>query len=377
MEERGQAWEVAALKVCDKLRVCAEGILTVCKVHLKSSLRCVFAITGSDLENRALSTPASRVKVELGWDRTLVPAVVRIVALAVPIWASIIAAPSIQAQSQAQDKSSHMPALEYDVASIRQINPARGTVITGRIGFSETPDGFTARFLTVKMLIQVAFVEAYQISRAPDWVDSERYDIDAKLDSSAADELLELSPHDRILVRQQMLQKFLAERFNLTIHRENKELPVYRLITAKNGPKLQSAKPDDAESNKAKDSPAPGTASMMVAGTIARVRGQGAPLTTLAGMLSTYLHRPVFDKTGLTGKYDFILHWAQDENQPQPPAGFQGSPGGAPNGPLPPDPSGGPSLFTAIQEQLGLKLESGKGPVEIIVIDHIEKPVGN
>jgi uncharacterized protein (TIGR03435 family) len=301
--------------------------------------------------------------------------------LAIPILAGFIGAAATRAQSQTQDKSANRPALEYDVASIKLIIPGSGvTNMTGRIGMTDTPDGFIARFATVKMLVLKAYaVDDYQLTGAPDWVSKERYDIDAKFDGSTADELQKLNPTDRVLARQQMLQTLLAERFSLTIHRENKELQIYSLIVAKNGPKLQEVKLDDAESDKPKGGPAAGTGTMVVGGTGGQIRGYTTTLATLTTMLTRVLHRFVIDRTGLTEKYDFTLRWTPDENQLPPSSGAQVSPAGASSG-LPstdPNPNSGPSLFTAIQEQLGLKLESAKGPVEFIVIDHIERPSGN
>jgi uncharacterized protein (TIGR03435 family) len=102
------------------------------------------------------------------------------------------------------------------------------------------------------------------------------------------------------------------------------------------------------------------------------ITGQALPMANLAEELSNQLGRPVMDKTGLTGPYDFSLRWTPDEGQPS--QGIDGGP--LPNNPPPPE-SSGPSIFTAIQEQLGLKLESKKGPVDVLVIDHVEKPSGN
>ena len=281
-----------------------------------------------------------------------------------------------RAQSPTQEKSANRRSLEYDVASIKRAVPP-GAIVLGKIGTSETPDGLTARFVTINQLIQRAYAaESYQISGAPDWLNSERYDIDAKFDSSTADELQKLSPGDRTLARQHMLQTILAERFNLTIHRENKELQTYSLIIAKNGPKLHEVKLDDADPSKPTVGPAPGTAQMTVGGAGGQMRGFASGLTTLAAMLTNYLHRPVIDRTGLTERYDFTLRWTPDENQAQGSSGAQATAGSA-NGLPSSDPTGGASLFTAIQEQLGLKLESAKGPVEIIVIDKIERPSGN
>jgi uncharacterized protein (TIGR03435 family) len=212
-------------------------------------------------------------------------------------------------------------------------------------------------------------VENYQVSGGPDWINSERYDLDAKFDGATADELQKLNSNDRILARQQMLQKILAERFNLTVHRESKELQTYSLVVAKIGPKLKEVKLDDADASKPKAGPAPGTGQMMVGGTWGQISGFATGLSTLTGSLTNYLRRPVIDKTGLTGRYDFTLRWTPDTNQTQDSSITNGLPSG--------DPTGSPNIFTAIQEQLGLKLESAKGPVEIFVIDKIERPSGN
>ena len=282
----------------------------------------------------------------------------------------LIASTSSWAQSQTQDKSANSGALQYDVASIKRFTPGGPPNLNGFHPFVETPDGLVVRTATVKMLILRAYgVDAYQISGGPDWLNSERYDIDAKFDGTTADKLQKLSPDERILARQHMLQTILAERFNLAIHRENKELQTYSLIVGKNGPKLQEVKLEDAGPSKPKVGPAPGRIDMTVGGTGGQVRGFASPLSNLTVMLTNYLHRPVIDKTGLTGKYDFTLRWTPDETQAQVSSSANGLPSA--------DPTGGASLFTAIQEQFGLKLESAKGPIELIVIDHIERPSGN
>jgi uncharacterized protein (TIGR03435 family) len=310
-----------------------------------------------------------------GTRRKQLPRATILASLAIPILAGIIGVASTGAQAQTQNISAHKPALQYDVASIKLIIPGSGiTNVTGRIGMTDIPDGFVARFATVKMLIGRAYaIDDYQLTGAPDWASKERYDIDAKFDSSTADELQKLSPADRVIARQEMLRALLAERFNLTIHREDKDVQVYYLVVAKNGPKLQEVKLDDAESDKSKAGPAPGSGAMTVGASGGQIRGYATTLATLTGMLTRTLHRPVLDRTGLTEKYDFTLRWTPDDNASQP------APGGSSSG-LPsadPAPNSGPSLFTAIQEQLGLKLEPAKGPVEFIVIDRVERPSGN
>jgi uncharacterized protein (TIGR03435 family) len=304
---------------------------------------------------------------------------VRLIAVGASIVFCLMHSTPCRAQSQVQEKSADKPVLEFEVVSVKPVIPGTGvTNMSGRIGISDTPDGFVARFATVKMLILKAYaVDNYQLSGATDWVGSQRYDIDAKFENSVADELQKLSPNDRILARRHMLQTLLAERFKLTIHRENKELQVYALVVAKNGSKLQEVKLDDADASKSKEIPASGTGSMTYGGSGGQMRGQASPLSNLATMLTSYLHRLVIDRTGLTEIYNFALRWTADENLTQPSSNSQGAAGGSSNGLPSADPTGSPSLFTAIQEQLGLKLESAKGPVEFIVIDHVERTSGN
>ena len=171
-------------------------------------------------------------------------------------------------------------------------------------------------------------------------------------------------------MRQRMLQTLLAERFKLTVQTESKELPVYELVIAKSGLKIQEAKPGDTYADGIKGGNGKGLGGdlMVGFGSTGNVRAQGIEIGTFVQGLTRYLKRPVVDKTGLTGRYDFTLHYAPEARAQAP------SSGAVDNGAL--DPAG-PSLFTAIQEQLGLKLEAKKDPLAIIVIEHVERPSGN
>jgi uncharacterized protein (TIGR03435 family) len=242
------------------------------------------------------------------------------------------------------------------------------------MGMRYTDDGLTAQNLSLMFLIQQTYgVGKDRITGAPDWLNSERYDIDAKMDPALADEIQKLGSGKSQPLRQQMLQALLADRFKLKVSHESKELAVYFLVVAKNGPKLQETKPgyvgpndfDGPDGNRATDS-----VTITRSGT---VMGQAASVATLASTLSRQLGRPVLDKTELTGRYDFTFKFAPDRIQSVAP------PESVANGqplPAPPDPTG-PSLMDAIQVSLGLKLESGKGPFEIFVIDRVERPSGN
>jgi uncharacterized protein (TIGR03435 family) len=291
--------------------------------------------------------------------------------IALAIIFGIACAGTVHAQSQTKSSAAGAPTFEYEIASIKPNN----SVTDNRPVMNYTADGYIARGVPLIMFIQSAYgvFDTDRISGAPNWVNSERFDIDAKMDGAVIDALKNLSAADRTLARQQMLQALLAERFKLTIHRDTKELSAYTLVLARTGSKLQEGKPGDTYANGYRDSGGrggPGTVQLKGRGGLV---GQGAPIANLAGMLSWLLGHNVVDRTGLTGKYDFILQWTPDEGESPM---LSSAVGGAPNLQPQPDPNG-PSLSMALQDQLGLKLESKKGPVEIIVIDHVERPSGN
>lgn len=233
-----------------------------------------------------------------------------------------------------------------------------------------TPGGrLNINNMTLKDLIQFAFrVQPFQISGGPAWLDSENYDIVAKADHDPGQDQLPL-----------MLQSLLADRFALKIHREMKDMPVYALVLAKSAGKETPGLTDAKEGGCAVrdptapiQPPTPGKPPTLYCGNmmmgINQLYAQAIPLGNIVPMLSRMLGRTVIDKTGVTGKFDIHLEWTPDPSQ------LQFLPPDAPKPNF--DPSG-PSIFTALQEQLGLKLESQKGPVEILIIDHAERPSEN
>jgi uncharacterized protein (TIGR03435 family) len=193
--------------------------------------------------------------------------------------------------------------------------------------------------LTLRNLIVDAYgVRPDQISGGPTWLNSDHYDIIAKSGDEGT------LAWDRAM---QMLQTLLADRFQLKIHRETRETPVYELVVGKGGPKLKEAAAD-AKSGGVTRGTATGMHMEITKGTVEQ----------LARQLSTTAGRPVVDKTGLTGSYAYTLDWVRADRIPE-------------------SDSNVPSIFSAVQEQLGLKLESTKAPVEMIIVDHAEKPSGN
>ena len=283
----------------------------------------------------------------------------------------VIAAPSVLGQGSAAPSGAAPTATTadvkvpaFDVVSIKPNKSGGGMIRT-----MFKPDGYSAENVSVKMLILGAYgLKDDQLSGLPSWADSARYDIDAKVASSDVAELQKLKNDQRRL----LLPPLLADRFKLTVHNETKILPIYELVVAKNGSKLKEATPGDTYANgiKGPDGVARAGTMMMRPG---QLTAQAVPMSSLVNMLSQQLHRTVVDKTGLTGKYDIALQWTQDDGSDPM---FKGTDGGPPRADPAPDASG-PSIFTALQEQLGLRLQSAKGPVETLVVDHVEMPSEN
>lgn len=222
-----------------------------------------------------------------------------------------------------------------------------------------TADGISVNGFNLDKLIREAFhTEDDHIIGLPPWVKSSRFDIEAKVAPEDAPKLKGM-PFQQ---RQAMLVGLLVDRFGLKYHRETRELPLYELVVAKDGVKMQSAKEQDPAN----------TRHMMMFGGAGQIESTAMKTANLAHVLSGQLGRTVVDKTGLTGEYDFTLKWT-----PDPTESPVGPPGGPPDASQDSNNAGGPTLFTALEEQLGLKLESAKGPEEVIVIDHIEQPSAN
>jgi uncharacterized protein (TIGR03435 family) len=277
------------------------------------------------------------------------------------------------AEAQAQNASGSGKTYEYEVVSVKPCRPDSTAGYTWA-----TPSGYTAKCTLPLILIDYAFGIHYseQLSGAPAWISSERFNVDATFDVSVGAALQKMSKDDRAVARQQMLQALLADRFKLTFHRETRQLSVYTLVVAKSGVGLREAKPGDTYPNgiKASDGRAMTGGVQMSADTEGVTwTGQAFPMESLVRQLSLEVHRMVVDKTGLTGSYDFTMKFTPERfGTPMASSDETGNASVAPvSGP------GGPSIFTAVQEQLGLKLQSGKGPVEVIVIDHMERPSGN
>lgn len=259
---------------------------------------------------------------------------------------------------------------KFEVASVRlaTARPGAGLVFKGGPGTSD-PERLSAPRVPLNLLVRRAFaLEEYQIS-CPDWLHSIEVEILAKVPPGATKQQVDI-----------MLQNLLLERFSLTFHHETKEMSVYELSVGSRGAKLADAdqtpraqrEPGSRVTigNPDKDGfpqvPPMGQPTMLGRMTdgIQRWTVRMVDTSGLASFLGGELQRPVVDKTGLKGEYDFTLAYSREGLR------VMRSPAGA----APDDtPSGGPTLFKAVQDQLGLKLESAKDPIDILVIDHIDK----
>ena len=240
---------------------------------------------------------------------------------------------------------------QFEVATVKPGDPADPQTM-----FYPDPNGarFRAKNASLKALIGYAWdKQPTQISGGPKWLDSDRFDIEAKPRSITAMPADWTSRQQWFRQLRAMLQSLLEDRFRVVVHYETRQEPVYELVLAKGGSRLKEPSTNEALPN-------------LNVGR-GQITANAMPLSRLTPVLSALVRRPVIDKTGLINRYDFILTFTPDVFQSGPPAP------GAP----PPVDTDTPSLFAALQEQLGLKLEPTKGPVEQLVVDRAEKPDAN
>jgi uncharacterized protein (TIGR03435 family) len=238
------------------------------------------------------------------------------------------------------------PAFEaFEVATVKPANEDQ----KGRYLKMEGVDRFIAKDYTLKLLIAAAYdLNPKTISGGPGWADSSHFDIAARTPGQI------LPTHDE---QMKMLRSLLKERFQLTFHREPKEFSIYALELAKGGPKLKPSEEPEQPPTVGPGVVYPGRVVLP---------GHNATVHELASLLQrAILDRPVVDRTGLTGRYDFSLEWAPNETE------FGGDVGAAPES------AAALPLFEAIQQQLGLRLEATRGPVDALVIDAAQRPTEN
>jgi uncharacterized protein (TIGR03435 family) len=290
-------------------------------------------------------------------------AAVGLAAVALPVFFGLI--PTARAQAQLLHAPDG-PAPSFEVAAIR---PSRADA--GFTNYSISASSFRAENATLTELIRLAYdiKSDDQLPKDPGWIRSEKFDIDARIDDAQAQAMGKMLPDAKFEQFRLMMQSLLEDRFKLKVSTQSKELAVYALVVAKNGPHLTPAHVAPEAGMQHMPTLAGWSKGQLKAGAVS--------MTMFTSFLSGRPEtggRVVLDATGLKGSYDFTLTWTLDETHS---AQFNGTaPGQGPASPSPPD-SSAPSFLTALQEQLGLKLESRKAPVEVLVIDRVEQPSPN
>ena len=263
---------------------------------------------------------------------------------------AVIAATGIICAGQATAPRSPTVSAEAPAFEVATIKPNKSGLGGSRSSLDDYGNLQASNISVMRLLRIASGLPEDRILGGPDWIRSSHFDIQAKPDGALAERLKNLQNAEKATATEQMLKALLADRFSLTMHRETRELPIYALVVAKNGPKFKSAVVDGS--------------SVRSHNGHVTIKSDAA-MAAFAHYLEDNLGRVVVDKTGIEGGYEFNFDWNPED--------LSAAKQGAPNATA----DEGPSIFTAVQEQLGLKLESQKGPVEVIVIDHAELPSEN
>jgi len=334
VEERERACDEEVIRAGNQPLAYAEGILNVCKFYVQSPLPCASGVTGADLRKRVTAILTNRAAHKLSAARKVVLAAAALVVVAIPVMIGVVRA---QAPAPADTP-------KFDVAVIKPANPdAQNSRLNRGAGGSLQVEN-----VDLKHLMSFVYdVRDFQITGGPGWVGSARWDINAKPDRPGPADPKTMNDAERRTDMEMMrlrIRSLLEERFQLVVHRDTKELPVYALVQSKAGSKLTPSKEGEFSNQHMN----------MNRG---RIKAQRVTMQMITNALSQRLGRPVQDETGLQGTFDFTLEWTPDSSAAETAEGV--------------------SIFTAIQEQLGLKLESKKAPADVIVIDKVEKPSEN
>ena len=374
VDERERACDEEVLQLGSQPQVYAESILKICEFCVGSPLACVAGVTGSDLKKRIANIMNRNIASKLNFGKKLLLSTAGVAAIALPIVFGLAKPAHSQSQASGQDATAKTFAFTrgYQQVSVTPGESVNGVIQT-RIIF--TPDSLRAKNQTLQELLKLAYgVQASQISGGPDWLATALFNVDAKLDESTVAELKKLSPEQQKMERDLMFQNLLADQFKVALHRESRLLPAQVLVIAKNGPKIQPAKPGDTYPNGIKGPdglPAgPHKFNFGPDGVIV----QALPMSFVANNLATHLGQPVLDRTGLTGDYDFTLRFS-----PRGATAVHNEQTGAKETTMPVTSisAHNAALLSAVEEQLGLKLDPQTIPLPVLVIDRAEKPAAN
>ncbi|HEY1947095.1 MAG TPA: M56 family metallopeptidase [Bryobacteraceae bacterium] len=335
VEERERACDEAVVQSGHAPEVYAEGILEVCKLYLASPVACAAGVSGANLNQRIQSILTARVGGKLTRGKKLLLAAAGMLAIATPMVVGLANAPLKIDQSRQS----------YKVVSIKHAIRSG----SGRPSTKSLPREFVMNTPLFNLIGAVYYLHAFQVLGGPPWINSTRFDITAKAE--------DISPLEQMIsLRKVVLRTVLKDRFRLQFHREMKEFPVYILTVAESGSKLRRSNDRNISAKMGLNMFLNHTLDATGI-SVAQMPGDKVGLTSILSDILVRLGTDgaVIDKTGLTGLFDFHLEWNS-----------------APSS----DPDR-PSLFTAVQQQLGLKLTPGRAPVEVLVVDHAEDPTLN
>ena len=339
IEERERACDEEVLRLGNSPETYAESILNVCRFYVQSPLPCASGVTGSDLKQRVLHIMTSGIAQSLTLPHKAMLAACAAASLTLPLLIGVL---STNAQTTAGTA-------KYDVASIRP-----NTTGANDSTFGPGPGGgIRAVNQTLLKLVTNAYnVRDFQVEGGPSWMKTDRFDIVAKEDHPDPTHPRDMTASQRdayMEKHRERLRNLLTDRFHLVVKQETREHPGYVLTVGKGGSKLRASGPETKANTR-----------VSVGGGRGRVSAEGISLNLVATVLAQILGRNVVNQTGIQRVVDLTLEWTPDAVLSDPSL----------------DSNTG-SLFTAVQEQLGLKLESKKVPTEIIIVERVEKPTEN
>jgi bla regulator protein BlaR1 len=361
VEERERACDEEVLRLGGDPDSYAEGILQVCKIYTESPVACVSGISGADLKGRIVRIMTQNLVERLTFRAKAMLGAAAASAITLPLIVGMIGA----ARAGAQDAQAPLPT--FEVASIKVDNS--GT--PNHLFQLPDPSHFRTINMPAKDLVQYAYgVKDFQISGGPNWIESIGYDIEAKVDDAEAAKMKGMSRNQMSDEIRLMLRSLLAGRFKLNVTHSTKESPEYALVVAKGGPKLTPTTwvAPDPNAPKPDTPPKNGPHLLIRPGQVSAVNQPVSGLADVLAFMPEFGGKLIVDQTGIKGNYDYTVHFSSEEmNQKMAAAGV----------PLPPTDDSAPSIFTALEEQLGLRVEPTHGPVDTYTIEHIEQPSEN
>jgi uncharacterized protein (TIGR03435 family) len=361
IDERERACDEQVLRTGNQPDVYAESILCACKFCVEAPISCVSGVAGSDLKRRIVRIMDGQLGNKLSIGGKLTLATIALVAITAPVAFGIFNAPQVSAQEM---QPGIVAASAFDQVSVRPSDPT-----DTQSSMNIEPGVFTEKNTSIIALIAFAYgIHEYQLVGAPTWADTDRFDIEAHWKEKPGTAQIANSTASSTIAPppppppppgsasiglgpgqlQGMLKTLLAERFNLKLTPESRDLPVYDLAVASSGVKLTPTSSSAAVSEGGKKLSIVQVRSSFSSGDH-ELTVNNASAAVLADLLSQDLHRQVVDKTGLTSLYDVTVHWPHGQTTAE-------------------------EINSAIEEQLGLTLEPGQGPVKVLVIDQLEKP---